>query len=392
MKESSRCDALLICLIIHSLFLPNSHGFTLPATRCPSSYRRISASLHHQAPKSRLTQPSRRTISCNANRDDTDSSIVSSPLSRVTGMLQSDYALTLSAIMTMAGAILGPLLDSYHSNFGVLKYDSPFQLQLWSVSKEHPALVTCWWVPLLFGLAGWLIGWLYVLYDAAFLSTTATETNYNPTNPTVPKILVGISVFTFQYWLSGFLFAADVDRSVIFGIMSMLAAIGFVTLDKTLSGFIANASTAIGGPLIEVALLSLAQNGGMGEYGYHYNDPGETGFFPLWISPVYFLGGPAVGNLARGVWNALDGKVVAAVASNAAPMDESPCNVCGDSRQVPCPNCDGVGTYTAMGNRVTTCTSCRGRGFVICRACFGRYGEDPYDINAIRELMSRMPD
>ena len=39
-----------------------------------------------------------------------------------------------------------------------------------------------------------------------------------------------------------------------------------------------------------------------------------------------------------------------------------------------------------------TCPACKGRGLVICRNCFSLYGEDPADIQAIREKMRRMPD
>ena len=39
-----------------------------------------------------------------------------------------------------------------------------------------------------------------------------------------------------------------------------------------------------------------------------------------------------------------------------------------------------------------TCPACKGRGLVICRDCFSLYGEDPADIEAIREKMRRMPD
>ena len=312
------------------------------------------------------------------------------PLSRITAKLTEGNPLAFSVLMTLAGAALGPFLDSYHSAFGVLQYDVPLQVSLWG-SEDHPALITCWWVPLLFGVAGWLIGWLYILYDALFpannMKATITSDSVVSSEPSVSKILVGISFFTFQYWLSGLLAASGLDRTTVFSIMSVLAAAGFVALDATFAGFLVSASTALGGPLIEVALLSLARAGNMGEYGYHYTDPGETGFFPLWIAPVYFLGGPAVGNLARGVWNAL-----AASTIQDSVEVESPCEVCNDTRCVPCPNCDGMGTYMAMGGRVVACTSCRGRGFVICRACFDRYDEDPYDIDAIRELMSRMPD
>ena len=67
-----------------------------------------------------------------------------------------------------------------------------------------------------------------------------------------------------------------------------------LVLDGSIAGFVTSAATALGGPLIEVGLVSMSRAGIM-PGGYHYNDLGETGFFPLWIVPVYFLGGPAVG-------------------------------------------------------------------------------------------------
>lgn len=102
------------------------------------------------------------------------------------------------------------------------------------------------------------------------------------------------------------------------------------------------------------------------------------------FASVYFLGGPAVGNLARGFWNLLS-------RDEQTTSESSPCRVCYDSRAVPCHNCGGQGYYATYGRRVQ-CPACKGRGFTICRACFDRYDEDPNDIEAIRELMARMPD
>ena len=175
-----------------------------------------------------------------------------------------------STIMALCGAALGPFLDSYHSAFGVLRYEDPLSATLWG-STAQPALTTAWWVPELFGLAGFIIGWLYIILDS---QTKRPE-------PSPPLILVGISIFTLQYWLSGVLFSAGVDRTVIFSIMSAFAGVGFIALDGTMAGFLTSAATAIGGPLIEVGLLSTLHGHG----GYQYMDPGETGFFPLWIVP-----------------------------------------------------------------------------------------------------------
>jgi hypothetical protein len=300
-------------------------------------------------------------------------------------------SLAFTAVMAVCGAALGPFLDSYHSSFGVLRYDAPFTLTLWGTS-DHPALITTSWVPGLFGLAGIIIGWLYVALDAVLLDRGGGESSGSTRlvdRPSIspPRILAGISIFTFQYWLSGALFASgSVDRTAILNVMSVLAAAGFLALDGSVAGLIASSATAVGGPLIEVALLSLSRLDFMGGSGYHYADPGETGFFPLWIAPVYFLGGPAVGNLARGAWKALSSSAIvletlkSTTASPVTPLGAAGCRVCGDTRQVACPNCDGVGTYIASGGRPVSCTSCRGRGFVVCRSCFSFYGEDPYDI------------
>lgn len=284
-------------------------------------------------------------------------------------------SLFFSLLMATCGAALGPFLDSYHSAFGVLKYDNPIIATLWGTDKV-PALTTAWWVPELFGLAGFVIGWLYIIFD------NALETQEEKTDPSPSKVFIGISIFTLQYWLSGILFYNQVDRSAILNLMSLIAAIGFVVFDGTMTGFIASTATGVGGPVIEVGLLWLASHGYLAG-GYHYNDPGETGFFPLWIIPVYFLGGPANGNLARWVWNSLTKK---------KEIEKKACQVCNDTRRDVCPNCGGIGTYVAMGGRSVNCTSCKGRGYCMCRACFGRYDEDPYDIDAIRDVMSRMPD
>jgi len=255
-----------------------------------------------------------------------------------------------SVLMAASGAMLGPFLDSFHSAFGVLQYDSPITATLWGPDAQHPALITTWWVPLLFGLAGFLIGWLYILLDSVF---TATEDESFSTedgirrdilSPSPPKILIGISFFTIQYWLSGALYHAGVDRTTILNVMSTAAACGFWFLDRTFAGFLVSAATALGGPLIEVALLTLSRNGAeiFHGAGYHYNDLGETGFFPLWIAPVYFLGGPANGNLARGYWTWLSQvmglNLINRDKETTTAMKPPGCKVCNDTRRVSCPN------------------------------------------------------
>jgi len=337
-----------------------------------------------------LVTPSRKEHDANAlwsssgdgdNPINDDSSVNNSSLRLITE--DPKRSVIFSLLMTLCGASLGPFLDSYHSAFGVLAYNEPIRYTLWG-SEAYPALTTAWWVPELFGLAGFLIGWLYILLDNLLLDSANDERR----NPSSPKILAGISFFTLQYWLSGTLVQVyTLDRTGILNLMSLLAALGFLVLDGTFSGLLVSLATCLGGPLIEAGLIT-ATSSGILSGGYHYTDLGETGFFPLWIVPVYFLGGPANGNLARGFWNALSN----GNESSEDEGDREPCTVCGGTRRTTCPNCDGVGTYVAMGNRTVRCTSCNARGYVICRSCFDQYDEDPYDIEGIRETMNRMPD
>ena len=257
-----------------------------------------------------------------------------------------------SMCMVLSGAILGPFLDSYHSLYHVLQYDQPWTCSFFFFSSTPTSattnaplleLVTTNWVPPLFGIAGFLIGWMYILLDVYYYNDNYDQNNdvAVSTHPSPPKILFGIAFFTFQYWWSGVLYQSGVDRTTIFWIMSLSASFGFWTLDRTLSGGITSLATALGGPLIEVGLISLSRHDALFHgMGYHYTDLGETGYFPLWILPIYFLGGPANGNLARGYWTFLSSNVTSnsdAVLSPTAPKSSS-CANCNDTRCAMCPN------------------------------------------------------
>lgn len=339
--------------------------------------------------RSGAKQPLVRSLSENDDNVDSFNADIS-PIERVVTKIKDDptRSIYFSLMMTFCGAALGPFLDSYHSLFGVLTYNTPIVLPILGSIGKGPDLLTCvtsLWVPPLFGLAGFIIGWLYIILD-----TVTTDGTQGQLHPTPSKVLLGISYFTFQYWLSGILFSHGVDRSSILTIMSLLAAGGFYLLDGTTAGFVTSAATAIGGPLIEVGLISSLPE----SWAYHYNDVGETGFFPLWIVPVYFLGGPANGNLARGFWNALGSEEETTIAKTFGELlgkDQIvPCSVCLGTRAVKCPNCDD-GTFVTYGERVV-CNACRGKGRVICRDCFSKYGDDPADIENIRRIMDRIPD
>ena len=180
--------------------------------------------------------------------------------------------------------------------------------------------------------------------DAATTTTTSHHQHY--TRPYHHHHQGPPKLFLFLLWNDNGGDGGGVDRTTILMVMSTAAAGGFWSLDRTWAGLLVSTATALGGPLIEVLLLTLSSSRDadlfLGGAGYHYTDSGETGFFPLWIVPVYFLGGPANGNLARGLWTWL-GAVMDSRSPNTAAVtvdnkSRPGCTVCSDTRRVPCPN------------------------------------------------------
>jgi hypothetical protein len=101
-----------------------------------------------------------------------------------------------------------------------------------------------------------------------------------------------------QYYLSGFLDGAlNADPTIINGFLFLYANLGWWVFDRTKANFLLGLATALSGPVAELILINQFHL-----YSYTHAD-----FFGIcsWIPWVYFLGGPAVGNLARGVYSRL---------------------------------------------------------------------------------------
>jgi hypothetical protein len=167
----------------------------------------------------------------------------------------------------------------------------------------------CRWVPVLFGIAGILIGVGVPLLDEALhVGSNTVDTDSAgawwqrpPPSWTVtwPGVMVCISCFVMQYALSGglpHLLPASAPPVVDDAILLILALAVFATFDGTAPGAILALATCVGGPLIEVGLINAP-----GLDLYHYTAPDVWGI-PTWIAWVYACGGPAVGNLGRMVW------------------------------------------------------------------------------------------
>lgn len=168
--------------------------------------------------------------------------------------------------------------------FGVLEYN-PIGKPIQFAYEGHTLLKTASWVPFLFGFAGFLMSAIILTLD----STLKTKDDIR--SPSWPKVLYGISLFSGQYYLSGLLDNSLVNSSQIDGILKAIAVIGFLSLDRSRAGFALAVATAVGGPLAEIFLINIPNL-------YNYVHPDVLGI-PIWIGWVYFLGAPAVGNLAR---------------------------------------------------------------------------------------------
>jgi hypothetical protein len=162
------------------------------------------------------------------------------------GLNQIDWP-KVTAANFVSGALLGPCLDNYHSAFGVLQYATPVTL----IVDGTTVLTTGTWVPPLFGLAGTIIGGLYLVFDLIFATPEPRR------GPSGPSILTCIAFFTAQYWLSGLLCGAlHWPLFALHAIFATTMALTWAIWDRTTTGLVVGALTGLGGPLIEVFLIN----------------------------------------------------------------------------------------------------------------------------------------
>jgi hypothetical protein len=190
--------------------------------------------------------------------------------------------------VSLAGcsAVLGPLLDNYHSAFGVLAYADPWHPLPWLSTRPF--------VPVLFAGAGVAMGLLALRADVAWPPPARA------TRPGVPRTLCVIAGFAAVYYASAMLAAA---RTPYTGPTLAAASLGlWAAADGSVGAAAAGAAAAAAGWCVEAALVRWS-----GLYAYAHPD---VAGLPLWIIPCYFAGGPALASLARtlAVWFDVDDK------------------------------------------------------------------------------------
>jgi hypothetical protein len=85
-----------------------------------------------------------------------------------------------AAALFCASAVLGPLCDGLHSKADVLHYHDPSILVSVQIGGLQWGLESCWWVPLLFGGAGVIIGVGVPLLDELEAAGAAQQHQQQP--------------------------------------------------------------------------------------------------------------------------------------------------------------------------------------------------------------------
>jgi len=210
------------------------------------------------------------------------------------GLIESAKSLDRVAViktlstMTVISAPLGVSLDNYHGLFNVLNYHD-ISVPIIINYFDKPVLKTAIFVPFLFGLAGLAMSSIILVGDELF-GTEPTTRNSSWSNS-----FYTVSLFSFQYYLSGYLDFSHADILTINIILAIFASVGWFKYDGSTAGAVLSILTAVAGPVVEILLIN--------EFDlYSYTNADFMGIC-FWIVWVYALGGPAVGNLARSFYS-----------------------------------------------------------------------------------------
>jgi hypothetical protein len=131
-------------------------------------------------------------------------------------------------VLAALGATVGSALDAIHTHFGATAYSHPV---VWGMA---------WWVPLVFGGA-FTIGLARPLFDRGAGAP-----------PSRAAALLAFAFFTIGYWVS----VAPLDWWIVALLLLAIFAVSWWLCDRTALGLGIAAAGAIGGPLVESALVA----------------------------------------------------------------------------------------------------------------------------------------
>jgi hypothetical protein len=171
------------------------------------------------------------------------------------------------AILLAAGAVLGPVLDGFHTHSGTTYYPRPWILMM------------AWWVPLLFSSATLGLASVFPIADGAGHS--------RPSPPSWRSTLLAVAIFIALYFASGFAPLSSPAKLALLGAGAVV-----------LMGAVKPGSRAIGLSIVATVIacgveITLSRVGAFG-----YRAPDFAGI-PMWLPALYIAACAALGQLGR---------------------------------------------------------------------------------------------
>lgn len=137
--------------------------------------------------------------------------------------------------LLLLGATLGSALDGIHTRLGATEYARPLFLRM------------TWWTPLLFAGA-FAIGLLRPLID----TYTGARTGRSAPRPSGLAVLTAMALFVLAYFVS----VLPLGWPAVSGLLLAIFAVGYALFDRSRVGLLIALGAAIGGPLVEMLLIS----------------------------------------------------------------------------------------------------------------------------------------
>jgi hypothetical protein len=170
------------------------------------------------------------------------------------------------ALLFAFGAVTLSFFDGFHTHSGATSYPSPW---LWQMA---------WWVPLEFGFVTAAGGLFYARAYRGLGGARATSRG---------AVAVSFALFAAAYWASGYLPVANAAKCAVVGAMFVT---GWCVSDRTWQGLVLSGVAAVGGPITEITLS---------HFGLFAHLRADFWGIPMWLPFLYLASGPAIGQLAR---------------------------------------------------------------------------------------------
>jgi hypothetical protein len=233
------------------------------------------------------THCSRKRVACRAEQqeqeqDQVDPELVPQrdPATTTRPLQDVNLVPTLGALFVL-GALVGPPLDSLHSGVRLLVYDKfPVTIGSWRTSLADAPLL---------GLYYAVGGAILLALDDVWGTTETKRRIAARCTPGWVLLSFGL-LYAYLSWSSK-LYVADTPYSLIWGVLVVVGATGWWSIDSTRQGLALALVAAAVCPAAEILLMNV---GGL----WHYPHPDAFGIVS-WVSCCYAFYTVVVGNLAR---------------------------------------------------------------------------------------------